>query len=360
MSVTIYDIAERADVSTATVSRVFNDEPGVSEETRQHVIEAADALNYRPHASAQNLARERTNQIAVVTPVVANYFYMHVMRGIQRGLADESMDLMIHSPGNPQGRIHARPDPESLNTYMARALQPGRNDGILLLSMPLTDEWAERLADTSRAVVLVDGDHPEFESFSVDNKHGGYEATKHLVGLGYERIGHITVEYDPPPAQSRREGYKEALREHGRPVDEGLIVASDERPYAFSEKGGHRAMSRLLDRDSPPDAVFAGSDMQALGAMRAAQEAGFRVPEDLAIVGFDDIEMSRCAGLTTIRQPARTMGVRATESLLKRIERPGDSPVSSTVFSPELIVRRSCGAGEGHENASDNLFLNET
>jgi DNA-binding LacI/PurR family transcriptional regulator len=360
VSATIYDIAEEADVSTATVSRVFNDEDGVSEETRQHVLDAAEALNYRPHASAQNLAREHTNQIAVVAPVVANYFYMHVMRGIQGVLADHDMDLMIHSPGNPQGRIHARPDPESLNTYMARALQPGRNDGILLLSMPLTGEWAERLADTSRAVVLVDGEHPAFESFSVDNKHGGYEATQHLIDRGYERIGHITVEYDPPPARARREGYEEALRDHGRSVDDRLIAASDERPFAFSEKGGHQAMTTLLDRDPPPDAVFAGSDMQALGAMRAAQEADLRVPEDLAIVGFDDVELSRCAGLTTLRQPARTMGVRATENLLRRIERPGDPPVSSTVFSPELIVRHTCGADENREALSPNLFLNDT
>ena len=359
MSVTIYDIAERADVSTATVSRVFNDEAGVSDETRQHVIEAADALNYRPHASAQNLAREHTNQIAVVAPVVANYFYMHVMRGIQHVLAERDMDLMVHAPANPQGRIHEQPDAESFNTYMARALQPGRNDGILLLSMPLTDEWAERLADSSRAAVLVDTEHPAFESLSVDSKHGGYEATRHLIDLGYERIGHITVEYDPPPARLRREGYEEALRDHGRAVDRDLIAASDERPFAFSEKGGYQAMKALLDRESPPDAVFAGSDMQALGAMRAAREAGLRVPDDLAIVGFDDNELSQCAGLTTLRQPARTMGTRAAESLLRRIETADDSPVSSTVFSPELIVRQTCGAHGESPDISAGFPLQE-
>lgn len=355
MSATIYDIAERADVSTATVSRVFNDEAGVSEETRQHVLETADALNYRPHASAQNLAREHTNQIAVVAPVVANYFYMHVMRGIQHVLAERDMDLMVHAPANPQGRIHEQPDAESFNTYMARALQPGRNDGILLLSMPLTDEWAERLADTSRAVVLVDTEHPAFESLSVDSTHGGYEATRHLIEQGYERIGHITVEYDPPPAHHRREGYEQALRDHGRSVDEGLVAASDERPFAFSEKGGYQAMKILLERDPVPDAVFAASDMQAMGAMRAAQEANLRVPDDLAIVGFDDNELSRCAGLTTLRQPARTMGARAAETLLRRIETPGDPPVSSTVFSPELVVRRTCG-GEGKPQDTSAVF----
>jgi LacI family transcriptional regulator len=360
VSATIYDIAERAGVSTATVSRVFNDEPGVSEETQERVIEAAEALHYQPHASAQNLARDHTNQIAVVAPVVANYFYMHVMRGIQHVLAERGMDLMVHAPANPQGRIHEQHDREQLDAHMARALQPGRSDGILLLSMPLTDEWAERLADTGQAVVLVDTEHPNFESLSVDNAQGGYEATQHLIDLGYERIGHITVEYDPPPARLRRQGYRQALQENGRSVHEYLTAASDERPFAFSETGGYRAMNTLLDRDPAPDAVFAGSDMQALGAMRAAQEADLRVPEDLAIIGFDDIELSRCAGLTTLRQPARTMGTRAAETLLRRIETPGDSPVSSTVFSPELVVRRTCGGTEKSENASAAFSLDGT
>jgi len=354
---TIYDIAERADVSTATVSRVFNDEAGVSEETRQHVLDAAKALNYRPHASAQNLAREHTNQIAVVAPVVANYFYMHVMRGIQHVLAERDLDLMVHAPANPQGRIHVQPDTESFNTYMDRALQPGRSDGILFLSMPLNDRWAERLTDASQSVVLVDTEHSDFESISVDSTHGGYEATRHLLDLGYERIGHITVEYDPPPARFRREGYEEALRDHGRDVDPNLIAAIDERPFAFSEEGGYRAMKTLLEQERPPDAVFAGSDMQALGAMRAAWDADLHVPGDLAIVGFDDIELSQCAGLTTLRQPARTMGSRATETLLRRIEAPGDSPVSSTVFSPELVVRRTCGAGNESQDASSRIPL---
>ncbi len=290
-------------MSTATVSRVFNDESGVSEDTRQHVLDAAAALNYRPHASAQNLARQHTNQIAVVAPVVANYFYMHVMRGIQHALADRDMDLMVHAPANPQDRIHEQPDPESLNTYMARALQPGRNDGILLLSMPLTGEWADRLVETSRAVVLV--------------------------------------------------------RDDNRAVRDNLIAASDERPFAFSEKGGYRAMKTLLEREPRPDAVFAASDMQALGAMQAVRENDLRVPEDLAIVGFDDLELSRCAGLTTLRQPARTMGARASRTLLRRIEDADSAPVSKTVFSPELVVRRTCGKQPESENASPGFVLRD-
>lgn len=333
MAATIYDIAERADVSTATVSRVFNGTSGVTEATRQRVLEAAEALNYRPHVSAQNLARQHTNVIAVVAPVVANYFYMNVMRGIQHVLAEREYDLIVYAPARPE-------DPDK---RLARAAQPGRSDGLLLLSTPLTDEWARRLRDTNQALVLVDAYHPDLESIAVDNERGGYEATRHLIEQGYERVGHITARPAPPPAVQRRTGYEHALRDAGRAVDERLIADSDALPFAFAEEGGYRAMRKLLDRDPRPDAVFAASDMQALGAMRAAEEAGLRIPDDLALVGFDDIELSRYVGLTTLQQPAQTMGQRATERLLQRIEN-DDQPVSTTVLAPQLVVRRTCGA----------------
>lgn len=250
----------------------------------------------------------------------------------------------------------------ALTERLERALQPGRSDGILLLSVPLPDRFANQLLDSRQSVVLVDIKHPKFESFTVDNRYGGRAATQHLITLGYERIGHITVQYDPPPARQRREGYEAALREAGRSVDETLIATSNERPFAFSETGGYSAMKQLLEREPGPDAVFAASDMQALGAIRAVRQAGLRVPEDVAIVGFDDVELSLSAGLTTVRQPAQEMGRRAAETLLRRLKDGGGDvesgapsaarngstrlPVSSTVFSPELIVRSSCGAQE--------------
>lgn len=357
MSTTIYDIAERAGVSTATVSRVFNDASGVSEDTAQRVLDAADALNYQPHASAQNLARQHTNQIAVVAPVIANYFYMNVLRGIRHVLADRDMDLMIHAPANPHDLIHGHMGAKDLEEHMTRAVQPGRQDGLLLLSVPLTDEWAKRLREANQAVVLVDMEHSDFESLAVNNERGGYEATRHLIDRGYERIGHITVAFDPPPAEQRRAGYERALREAGRTVDERLVAASDDRPFAFSEKGGYRAMRTMLEQRPRPDAVFAASDMQALGAMRALQTAGLRVPDDVAVVGFDDIDISRCMGLTTLRQPARTMGQRATERLLRRIDHPDEHPVSSVTFDPQLVVRSTCGAQPDADADAPGVFL---
>lgn len=333
MATTIYDIAEQAGVSTSTVSRVFNHMSKVKAETRQRVLEAARGLNYRPHASAQSLARQRTNLIAVVAPVVANHFYMNVMRGVQQVLSAHDFDMTVHVPAQP----------ENPDKRLARATQPGRSDGLLLLSTPLTDEWIQRLHDAAPPFVLVDAHHPDVESIAVDNERGGYEATKHLIEQGYERIGHITAHPEPPPGTQRREGYEQALREAGLPVDLNRIAASDARPFVFAEEGGYHAMQILLERDPDIDAVFASSDMQALGALRAAEEAGRRVPEDLALVGFDDIELSRYVGLTTLRQPARAIGRRAAEQLVRRMECTSDT-VSSTLFVPELIVRRSCGS----------------
>lgn len=334
MAATIYDIAERADVSTATVSRVLNKPAEVSAATRSRVLEAAQELNYQPHASAQNLARQHTNYIAVVAPVVANYFYMHVMRGIQHVLADREYDLMIHVPSHP----------EDIGKRLKSAIQPGRSDGVMLLSTPPDESWADRIRDVGRATILVDAHHPDIESIAVDNERGGYDATRHLIDLGYKRIAHITADPEPPPATQRREGYERALQEAGRAVDETLIAASDALPFAFAEKGGYQAMQTLLRRRPRPDAVFAASDMQALGALDAAKEAGLSVPGDLAIVGFDDTDLSRFAGLTTLRQPAQAMGKRATEALLRHIEH-ANQPVSSTVLAPQLVVRRSCGTG---------------
>lgn len=332
MAPTIYDIAERADVSTATVSRVLNGMPGVTDETRQHVLEAASALNYQPHASARNLARQHTDTIAVIAPVMANYFYMEVMRGIQGVVAERDYDLVIHVP----------PHPEDVEKRLERALQPGRSDGLLLLSTPPDEGWAQRLLGMDRPTVLVDAYHPDLPSIAVDNERGGYKATKHLIDGGYERIGHITAASEPPPARQRRAGYEEALRAAGRSVRPELIEASDELPFAFAEEGGYRAMRRLLDRPAPPDAVFAASDMQALGAMRAIRDADLSVPDDVALIGFDDIGLSRCVGLTTLRQPTQTIGRRAVEGLLSRIE-DGEQPVSTVVLAPQLVTRTSCG-----------------
>ena len=299
---TIYDIAERADVSTATVSRVLNGSARVSDGTRKRVEDAADALNYRPHVTAKSLARQKSDALSVVIPVMANDFYVNVLRGMQEALdeTDARFDLIAFAASNPH----------QAGKQIERASQRGRSEGLLLLSMTPSDEGAERLLEADIPVVLVDAAHSAFDSVAMDNVLGGYLATQHLIDEGYERIAHITV----PPGESvaaaeRLEGYKKALREDGREVDPALVVKRGEPPYEFREETGY-------------------------------ETRGLSVPEDVAMIGFDDIRVSRHVGLSTLSQPMRELGTLAVEKLLHRLKDPDRSP-SSTVFKPSLIARSS-------------------
>lgn len=316
-------------MSIATVSRVFNNSPRVSDATRRRVQHVARAMGYRPHAMAQGLARRSTNLISAVIPVLTNYFYMEVLRGMQDALAASDFDLIVYSAATP----------EDVDGQLARALQRGRSEGVLVLSTPLTEERHRRLAAARQAVVLVDSEHPDFDSILVDNVEGAIRATHHLIDQGHERIAHITINPEAPPAKERRTGYEHAMAEVGKTP---LVVASDRRPYGFCEESGYEAMRVLIARDERPDAVFVASDMQALGALCALQDAGLSAPDDMAVVGFDDIKVSEYARLTTLRQPMYEMGALAVERLLVRLSDP-EIPPQRYCFVPDLVCRASSG-----------------
>ena len=317
-------------MSIATVSRVFNNSARVAPPTRERVLSVARGLNYQPHVSAQSLARRNSHLITAVIPVVANYFYMEIIRGMQEALFESEYDLILY----------AAPKPEAMASQLERAAQRGRSEGLIVASTPLSEQRARRLKALKRPVVLVDSLHPEFDSISVDNHQGGFMATRHLVEIGRQRIAHISINPEAPPAAERRRGYEDALRSAGREVDRSLIVASEKRPFGFVEEAGYEAMGMLLCRKPRPDAVFVASDIQALGALRALREAGLKTPDDMALVGFDDIQVSAYVGLTTLRQPTYEMGALAMERLMRRIDEP-TVPVASTVFAPTLVPRAS-------------------
>ncbi len=326
MSVTIYDIAAEAEVSIATVSRVFNDSPRVSEATRARVQIVAHRMGYHPHAMAQGLARRATGLVSAVIPVLTNYFYMEVLRGIQDALSTRGLDLIVYTA----------PTPEEVEEQLRRALQRGRAEGLLVLSTPIDDERALQLQKSRQPVALVDSAHPAFDSFVVDNESGAYLATRHLIERGMRHIVHLTVFPEPPPAVERRRGYERAMKEAGLPVH---LAASERRPYGFTEEAGHDVTRRLIEDGGPlPDALFAASDVQALGALLALQEAGIDVPGQIAIVGFDDIKVAAYARLTTVRQPMHAMGEQAALRLLDRLDDPTLAP-DVRCFAPQLIVR---------------------
>ena len=339
VSVTIYDIADRARVSIATVSRVFNEHPRVSETTRRRVFRVAEDLGYQPHASAQSLARQTTHLISAVVPMMTSFFFMEVLRGIQDRLDESAYDLLVYA-----SRTLDRVDGQ-----LGRAVQPGRSDGLMLVSTPLTPERARRLAASRQAVVLVDSCHDAFDSVAVDNRRGGQEAVRHLVAQGHSRIGLVLPVETSVPAAERRAGYADALAEAGLDLDERLVVASewDLDQDGYTRYAGYVGMQTLLarfagDPAARPTAVFVAADVMALGAMRAVREAGLACPDDIALVGFDDVASSAYVGLTTLAQPMVEMGKMATEKLLRRLREP-ETPPSHTVFAPRIIVRETSG-----------------
>jgi LacI family transcriptional regulator len=328
--VTIYDIAREADVSIATVSRVFNDSQRVSDQTRARVQDVAQTLGYRPHAMAQGLARRSTQLVSAVIPVLTNYFYMEVLRGIQDALGETDYDLIVYSAATP----------DEVDGQLARALQRGRSEGLLLLSTPVTPERRKVLVRSRQPIVLVDACDAEFDSILVDNVEGAYRATRHLIEGGRQRIAHVTVSPEPLVAQQRREGYERALAEVGL---EPVVCASQLRPLGFCEAAGYQAAQDMLRLDARPDAVFVATDVQALGVLSALHDAGLSVPDDVAVVGFDDIKPSAYARLSTVCQPMYQMGRLAVERLLTRLDAPERAP-QTVRFAPELVVRPSSPA----------------
>ena len=336
MGTTIYDIAHKAGVSIATVSRVLNESKRVSPGKRQAVLRAAKSLGYKPHMSARNLARRKSDVVSAVIPMMTNLFFAEVLRGLQDRLVESDYQLIVHS-----ARTLAEVD-----SQLERALNRGQSDGVLLFSTPIENGRAEQLSQSGRPVVLVDSFHQDLDSVMTDNLLGGEMATRHLISLGYRKIALVMANPQSRPSVDRRDGYLKAMEQAGLETPSELIVSSkDPLHHGYSEPAGKQAMEILLSREEVPDAVFATSDVQALGVVRAIKDAGLQVPDDIAVIGFDDIVVSRYVGLSTLRQPRYEIGSTAIDKLMARIDQP-TRPVSHTLFAPNLIERHTTSIPE--------------
>ena len=341
MPVTIYEVAQKAGVGIGTVSRVLNNSTQISPATRARVLQVIDELNYQPHAMAQGLARKKSLAIAVLVPFFTGHFYVELLKGIQQATAAHKYDLILYSIEDLQDK----------DFYLKRALQQRRVDGVVLVSLPLTEANAKELHRRKLPLVLVDAFHPDFDSITVNNRTGAQTAVQHLIRLGHKRLAMITGHRASNPAQLRDAGFQQALAAAGLKAPENLIVSSDGLSAeaatvndGFNKETGYLAMQQLLQLNGKrPSAVFVASDIQALGAIKAVQESGLRIPQDIAIVGFDDIELAEYVGLTTVRQPMLQMGKRAVERLMTLINNP-KARHRHWRIDTELVVRESCGA----------------
>jgi LacI family transcriptional regulator len=328
---TINDVAEHAGVSAATVSRVVNDSGKTATATRERVLAAIEELGYRPNRTAKSLAQGATQTIAVAVPTFTTPFHNELLKGVRFRLEHLNIDLLLCDLEweDPEG---------SLLTFLER----GAMDGLLAAGLPVDSKVGEELRTMGRPAVLVGTQWEDLDSFYWDETAGARMATEHLVDQGHTRIGIITSHHENPVRNARIRGYEEALSDAGiTPRDAWLATGRTEKHAGFSEESGYEAMQALLEADPEVSAVFVCSDVQAIGAWQALRHAGLDVPDDVALVGYDDIKVSRFIGLSSVSQKMHDIGEAAADLLLRRLDGAGDDTPVSQLVTPELRVRRS-------------------
>jgi DNA-binding LacI/PurR family transcriptional regulator len=331
---TLEEVAARAGVGRGTVSRVVNGSPQVSERTRVRVMRAVDELGYVPNMAARALVTRRTGAIALVISepeerIFGEPFFAGVVRGITTVVGEASRQLVL-------ALVQTREQVDRLDTY----LTPQHVDGVLMLSAHDADTLPTRIQGRGLPIVFCGrpGRPGEMSYVDVDNTGGAREAVTHLVSSGRQVVALIAGPQDMIAGRDRLDGYREALAAAGREVDESLVEVGD-----FSEASGAAAMTALLERRPDIDAVFAASDLMALGALRVLREAGRSVPQDVALIGFDDGPLAAVANppLTTVHQPMEQLGREMALMLLAQISAGGVSAPEQLVLDTSLVERAS-------------------
>ena len=332
-AVTIDEVARRAGVSKTTVSKHINGVPYVSEQAAARIDEAIAALDFRVNPLARGLVTNRTGSLAVVIPSITNPFYPDLVAAIDGEASKRGYDLLLVSTGGDAAREAALVDD----------LRRKRVDGILFASVRVDSAVLNGLVERGEKVVMVSR-HVEgvAADFVVpDNHAGAVMATEHLIRLGHRAIGYLGGPEFVVAFRERLRGYREAMDRHGLPIDPRWVIVTE-----TGIESGFRGAMHLFHLDERPTALFVSSDAMALGVLEAAQASGWRIPEDLAIVGFDNITFSRVAAvpLTTIDGRTAELGRIAVQLLVDRIEGNGSGNIQQITLPPSLIVRRSCGS----------------
>ncbi len=332
---TIKDVAKLANVSPSTVSRVVANSSRISEETKRRVRAALDELNYHPNVFARGLVTNMTGAIGILIPPGMNEFFINPffaewMSGVAQVAREQGLDTVLSTSARSEEEV------------LERMIRGKRVDGVLLLGSRRNDPSVRYVLDHDAPAVLLGrpaGEEP-IAHVNNDNVMAAYQATKHLLNLGHERVGFLGGSEELTVTVDRVAGYRKALAEAGISQDDRMEVSS-----FFLEQGGYLGMMRLLALNDRPTAVLAADDVLAFGAMRAAAELGYALPDELAIVGFNDIRLAEIANpsLTSVRVHMQELGVAAANLLLEQI-RSGTVSDKSEIIDFELVIRKSCGA----------------
>jgi len=326
-TVTIQDVAKKAGVSISTVSRVLNAKVDVASETQERVLSVIDELGYTSNLAARSMRSRRNNLLGLVVPDIGFPYSIEIMKGVDRAIAESSFDLLLYTTGG----IH-KPGTASREHHYVSLLNNSLTDGVLVVASSASEFF------TNAPIVAVDPHliDPNYPSVQGTNYHGALNAMEYLLGLGHRRIGFIGGRPEIMSSGRRLKGYRDALTQAGIEIDESLTLPGD-----FSTKTGYERTLELLSLSSPPTAIFASNDQSAIGVLQAAEEKGVNVPEELSLIGFDNISEAGYLGLTTIDQHLAEMGYVATQMLIKLVN--GEQLDSKVYKMPtELIERKSC------------------
>lgn len=348
----IDEVAARAGVSTATVSRALRGRSGVSPHTRDRVLAIADAMGYVASSSAAGLATGRNMAVGVLVPVVHRWFFASAIEGVDRQLRARGYDLDLYSLGGTGA---------NRDRVFHRSMLRKRIDALVVLCMALTDDELAAVHALEQPVIVVGGPVEGCRHISIDDRAAVRDATEHLIGLGHERIVHLAgggsfgIDFSVP--RLRADGFRAAMTDAGLPVGPASTLFGD---YAAGSAKTAVARALAAEEGRRPTGIVASSDEMAFGALLAAAEAGLRVPQDLSVIGVDDHEFADAFGLTTIRQDPIAAGQRAADLLLADLE---GGPGADTAVQPgpephQLVVRRSTGpapvpaaAGREHDGS---------
>lgn len=329
---TVIDVARASGVSCATVSRVLSGYEFVKDSTRTRVLEAVERLGYVANLQARTLAGGRSQIIGLLVPNLDNGYVGTITQGIDQELERTNYDLILYTS-------HRHPGKES---FYVSAIANGLTEGLLLVAPQAPATYLNTLRKQNFPYVLIDQTDFTDNSSVVEatNWQGAYEATRYLIQLGHTRIAFITGALAVRSAVDRLQGYKAALTDSGIPIRKDLVIEGD-----YQQRTGYETTRSLLQRvDARPTAIFASNDLTAFGAMDAARECGFRIPDNISIIGFDDVPQAVFVypRLTTVRQPLEEMGRIAAKLLLEQIDDPG-CPPQRVALPTQLVIRDSCG-----------------
>lgn len=331
--VTIYDVAKKAGVTAATVSRVINGKTNVAHETKERVLKAIEELNYYPSPLAAGLHSHQSNQIGILVPFFFGEFFYKVLSHISQ-VIPFPYELVLYDAATPE--IKSR--------TIQKIFGEKKLNGLIVISLPLLKEEAFLAMQSELPLVLLDNVHPSFPSVYFDNVMGMFHATQHLTRMGHKRIALINGAHEDPfhlaVAKNRHEGYRLALDMAKIPFDPDLVFVND-----WSRQGARFLTHKILKMKNRPTAIMATSDLQAVGVLEACQEAGVAVPDEISVVGYDDMDFADFFGLTTVQQSFQTIARIALDMLVQAMNHPGSKP-EQVALMPTLVVRKTTKALE--------------